>query len=182
MKQKISCTINLKQYLNVIIALMLILLISCERASDMDYIPTPAQIGSWLPEFISDGGNVEGLYGNMDIDSVIFRYTLNAKGKISANDILSNIIVQAEKEGWVLVVRGSENMRFNRFRPSGNFFSSEDIRVVFIPKNLRVYVAWVQADSSKPVSRFEDTSEWKFAKRVIWPKLESYVAQEENRQ
>ncbi len=152
-------------------------LVSCNENYRMDYIPTPEQVKSTLPEFIVEDGQIEGFYGNMDVDSMIFKYTPNVSPQTSIEILLSTIIETAQKKGWKLSEKKPTTLLFNRFGPSGKFFSAEEVRVI-VTKSLKIYVAWVQADSRKPVSRFEDTSEWKFAKDVVFPKLESYMAQE----
>ncbi len=169
---------NINWYLSTLLSLVM-LIISCSNTFKMDYIPTFVEIKSKLPEFIVDESQIEGLYGNMDVDSMIFRYTPKFNAQMSKEDILWNIIVKAQTKGWELVERKTSALRFNRFGPMGKFFNAEEVHIIIIQKNLRIYVAWVQADSMKSVSRFEDTTEWRFAKNVIWPKLESYVAQEE---
>jgi hypothetical protein len=144
----------------------------------MNYLPTAMQIKSTLPEFVVKDVSIEGLYGNQDVDSMIFRYTVKVNAQTSIDDILVIIIEKAQKAGWSLIEKRTNFLNFTRFRPRGKYFSAEDVRIIVIQKNLKVYVSWVQADTEKSVSRFEDTNEWNFAKRVIWPKLESYVAQE----
>ena len=165
-------------YVITLVLLLILQLLSCGKEFRMDYVPTPEQVKSTLPEFFIDESQIEGLYGNMDIDSMIFRYTYKVSTQASAEAILSTIAENAQKKGWKLSKKQPTRLIFNRFGPRGKFFSSEEVRVEIVQKKLRVYVAWVQADSRKPVLRFEDTGESKFANRVIWPKLKAYVAQE----
>lgn len=159
-----------------LIFIYLLFLLSCGEALRMDYVPTSEQIKNTLPEFIIfKDAKVEGLYGNMDVDSMIFRCSFKMKSYKSADNILNNLLAKAQKTDWKLTEKQATTMRLNRFRPTGRFYSAEEVRIIIIPEQSTIYIAWVQADSRKPVSRFEDTHEWNFAERVIWPKLDSYI-------
>ena len=159
--------------------LIIFYLVSCGEKFSMDYVPKPEEIKENLSEFILDDAQIEGLEANMDVDSTVFRYTPKVSAQTSTENILTGITEKAQKEGWKLVEK-SAILRFNRFEPSGKFFSAEEARIVIIHKNSKVYVAHVRTFTGTPVLRFEDAgSGARFAKKVIWPMLESYINQEE---
>lgn len=138
----------------------------------MDYIPTIEEIKERFPEFILGEAKIEGLYANMDVDSTIFRYTL--RDSVLAENMIVSITEMAGKKGWKLVEK-SKILKFTRFEPSGKLFSAEETRVVIL-KGSEVYVAHVRTFTEKQVSQFEDAgSGAKFAKKVVWPILQSYV-------
>ncbi len=163
-----------------VLLLTMFYLVSCGEKFRMDYVPSAEEIKKNLPEFILDETQIEGLEANMDVDSTVFRYTIKA-GVETYENILQGITEKAQKEGWKLVEK-STILRFNRFEPSGKFFSAEEARIVIIYKNSKVYVAHVRTFTGKLISRFEDAgSGARFARKVIWPMLESYVAKEEGK-
>jgi hypothetical protein len=51
------------------------------------------------------------------------------------------------------------------------FCSVEEVRLKHAPDGT-VLVGWVQADSSRDVRSLEECSESRFAKSVVWPRLE----------
>lgn len=163
-------------YVQTLILIILLFLSSCDKALRMDYVPTSEQIKNTLPEFILfTDAKVEGLYGNLDVDSMIFRCSFKMKNYKSADNILNNLLTKAQKTDWKLTEKQSTTVRLNRFRSAGRFYSAEEVRIIIVAEQSTIYLAWVQADLKKPVSRFEDTHEWNFAERVIWPKLYSYI-------
>ncbi len=161
------------------VVLILILLFFSIKYLDMNYVPTVQQINRILPEFVIDDILVEGLYGNQDIDALIFRYTIGGSSK-SIDNVLSEIFQKAGNNGWKLIEKKQAFARFERFgqKDQFQFFSSEIVKIAIIAGTSTIYVAWLQADSDKRVGRIEDTGEWDWAKQVLWPKFEAYINQD----
>ena len=133
-----------------------------------------------FPEFIIENAEVEVLYRDADVDSVILKYPLIAE-VVTSEKALWRIEKAAEQRGWKVIEKNATAVRFARFYWGPAFLSVEDARVILIPESLKIYVAWVQADSREKVARIEDTAEGKWARRILWPKLESYIAEERSR-
>lgn len=167
------------RYLGVLVVITMLHLPSCSEEAYMNYVPTHAQITRQLPEFITVGAqHIEGLDANMDIDSMLFRYNVETDEQITLHNVLSEIQSKAEKARWKISGMEPTAIHFQRIEKRGKFFSAEEVRVIAIPHTSRVYVAWVQADSRKEISQFQDTSEARYAKRVVWPQLDSYIQRE----
>jgi len=161
--------------IGVLVVITMLYLLSCSEEAYMNYVPTHAQITKQLPEFITAGAqHIEGLYANMDIDSMLFRYNVETDEQMTIHNVLSEIQSKAEKARWKISGIEPAAIHFQRIEKRGKFFSAEEVRVA-IPQTSRVYVAWVQADSRKEISQFQDTSEARYAKRVVWPQLDSYI-------
>lgn len=161
------------------LVLILILLFFSIKYLDMNYIPTVQQINKILPEFIINDILVEGLYGNQDIDALIFKYTIGGSLK-SIDNVLSEIFHKAGNNGWKIIERNQEFSRLERFvqKDKFQFFSSEIIKIAIIAETSTIYVAWLQVDSDEKVGCIEDTGEWNWAKQALWPRFEAYINQE----
>jgi hypothetical protein len=136
----------------------------------MEYVPTAEKIlaGQHLQPFLVDPSDVEGIYGNIDIDSAVFRYR---PGVVDVDEFWRRIDRQIEGTAWTKLPADGELRRFQRVFPKGSkaFCSVEEIRVRYDAVNRRVVVGWVQADSSTDVGRLAACSEADFANHVIWP-------------
>jgi hypothetical protein len=145
----------------------------------MDYVPEESQIRSALPELLVGGSAVEGLYGNHDVDCLIFRYRLSTGEKESPEAVLEKLQQSAAGEKWDVIDRKDTFLRLVRAgERGGGAFGIEEARIVFFPDGNKVYVAWLQADESKRVERMDEASEGKWAARHLWPKFEEYVNEE----
>ncbi|MFB3897920.1 MAG: hypothetical protein ACE14V_16645 [bacterium] len=175
---------------------LLIILTGCNIVT-MNYVPTIKTIESRLPEFIQDTSSVEGLYGYSDVDAMIFRYSIPSGNSCSIESTLVRMEQTAISKGWKVIDKKPiyqtqyaiyttlYSIRLNRYGPSGAFYSSEEVRVVAIPEQAKlskikpkIYVAWVQTDSPNKVDKIENTSEWAWATKTLWPKLDAYIAKE----
>lgn len=163
----------------------------------MDYVPSVQIIQSRLPEFIQETITIEGLYGNRDVDSLIFRFSIPSGKAFSTESTMLKIEQTALSKRWKVIEKKPMyqgqyaiyttlySIRFGRFGQRGRFYSSEEVRVVAIPEqaklsrvNPKIYVAWIQTDSTSKVDRIEDNVEWRWAVKEFWPKFESYILTE----
>ena len=65
-----------------------------------DYIPTQEKILNHYPSYLIDANEIIGLYGNNDVDAIVFSYKTNTKDFLKIiNDKLTNEHwVQEEKQ------------------------------------------------------------------------------------
>ncbi len=124
-----------------------------------------------LRPFQVQATKVKGLYGNLDVDSIVFRYTTTAADKASFR---TKLIKQATAAGWTELPEKDSAIRFERLRKKGNhvFASAEEVRIKYSGDTKRVCVAWVQGDSVSDVASFAELSEAEFAESLIWPMLD----------
>ena len=139
----------------------------------MHCVPTPAQVGQRtdiLPLQVLPA-SVEGVYGNDDIDALVFRYTTGAPNEVAFKTQLDK---QAAAAGWTSLPNAQGAFRFERITPKGNqvFCGAEEVRVKLNPASQRVGVGWVQGDSIEDVASFSDTHESDWAKSNVWPKMD----------
>ena len=141
---------------------------------DMDYVPTPPQLreSNWYSEFIIDETNLQGIYGNQDVDSVIFTYATNIADETSFWTLLDKI---ARDHHWKALPVEDNVRRYERIIPRTEnirYHSAEEVRIACRSETMTITVAWVQADELKLPEHFPKTGpEGSFAREVIWPKF-----------
>jgi hypothetical protein len=137
-----------------------------------EYVPTTEQIVAriHLRPFLVNASEIEGIYGNMDVDAVIFRYRT---GERDLEAFLARVEEHRQGTQWTPLAPHGEFRRFQRVFPKGSrmFCSVEEVRLKHAPDGT-VLVGWVQADSSRDVHSLEECSESRFANSVVWPRLE----------
>jgi hypothetical protein len=140
----------------------------------MDYIPNAAKFKQWLPEFDSNLSDFKGLYGNQDVDSLIFSFRFAGP----ADQLLSGLQKKAQNSGWTVEERRQNYLRLLRFKTGGAIYSYEEVKLVSLPNKSKGYIGYVQIDSPAIVSNLSQTDEGRWADRVLWPKLNEYVEKE----
>ena len=138
-----------------------------QSPSREEYVPSRAESETGSAEFIVDGRNVTGLYGNLSVPSGIFRY------ETTSLDPLPEIERQARAAGWNCIGRGPERRSFQRLAKDEHDYGGWETRIIV--SGHRVYVGEVAADSDRPIERVSDTGDGSWAKKTLWPHLEGYA-------
>lgn len=138
----------------------------------MDYVPSAEKILAFehLRPFLVEASDIRGIYGNLDVDSAVFRYTTG----VVEEEFWRRIEQQVAGTAWTAIPPDGEIRRFQRVFPpkgQGRFWWVDELRVRYQRSTRKVVVAWVQADPTHGVSGLAECSEADFADRVIWPKL-----------
>ncbi|HWQ95534.1 MAG TPA: hypothetical protein VN418_08610 [Gammaproteobacteria bacterium] len=137
----------------------------------MDYVPGSKMIEEYFNEFLSEASDVAGVYGNHDVDSIIFSYDS------SKNNILDAIEQSATKKNWNPKNRTNNELELYRQYPpregSLGFWSYELVRVSRATGTKKVCVGWLQIDESSEVKKPDNTGEGKWAALHFWPKYEN---------
>jgi hypothetical protein len=141
-------------------------------ASSMSYVPTAEQVlaRKEFRPFLIEPSNVEGVYANADVDSVVFRYTTAA----DEPEFWRRIEWQIAGSSWVAVAPEGAVRRFQRvIPPVGQQVSwwVDELRVRYRPADRSVAVGWVQADPRQAVAGLSECSEAGYAERAIWRHL-----------
>ena len=141
-------------------------------ALSMTYVPTPAQVNQHtvVTPFQVQPSGTEGVYGNYDIDALVFRYTT---GVADTTTFTTTLDQQAIAAGWTRLPDKAGSTCYERITPKGNrtFCGAEQVRVQFDPESKRVNVGWVQGDAFEDVASFSETHESDWAESEVWPKL-----------
>jgi len=143
----------------------------CGVLSD-DYLPTSAEIIGAHNSFLVAPEALTGHYGNMDVDAVVFSYKSGSPDADAFWNALESAVTAAKWEG---TAAEDNERRYERLIPKTGeriFNSAEQARVSFNPSTNIVVVAWVQADSTEVLKRFDEASEAAFANRIVWPRFQ----------
>lgn len=153
----------------------------------MEYVPGPTVGSSSLPEFVVKAEQETGIYGNQDVDSLIFTYVTQVK---SVEELKEGIAKKIRSYQWKLTKQQGDLLEYRRYFAKGKggaehpdmlaFASLEIIRLAFNPRTQKVVVAYVQMDSSDDnESAFEQTdeAEWAWAEEVLWPKFNALLSE-----
>jgi len=122
--------------------------------------------------FIFSERDIQGIYGNSDVDSAIYQYTSNES---TAEKFWERVAARAEESNWAFAADQEKTRRYLRIRPrtgQQRFHSVEEVRIACDARTMKVTVAWVQADTSDLPDDLPEDGEGDFAKREIWPKFE----------
>ena len=140
----------------------------------METVPGPDVVKDWMGEFLVEADQIQGVYRNMDIDSLVFTYQTTAE---SEDAFWVALLSRLQGTGWLKSSSGATFREFYRIERSGLFWSAEVARIAFTVTNT-VVVAYVQDDPFRatPISR--ETGVGKWAEKVIWPKFKELVKQE----
>jgi len=137
-----------------------------------EYVPTKESLETLAvtKPFQVQPSDFEGLYGNYDIDALVFRYRTHCEDKVSFESQLDS---QAASDGWTKMPSQDGAYVFERISPKGSgvFCGAEQARVKLDPDDQSVTVGWVQGDTSTDVSSFSQASEATWAEKEVWPKL-----------
>jgi hypothetical protein len=148
---------------------------------DLEVVPSSQVIEKWLGDFLVDADNIQGIYRNVDIDSLLFTYRTAINEERNFRNALSKKLQDSrwkETEGHGFI---EYRRRFEKGEVADDrvdmpiFFSYEVVRIGFSAG--RVVVAYVQADTSEDVRIFEKSGEGQWAKEVIWPQFEELLRQ-----
>lgn len=138
----------------------------------MDYVPSAEMLRSPCSPssaFHVEAAEFQGIYGNSDVDSVIYAY--RTRDPEAFWDKLGR---QAEDNGWEHVEMHEDYRRYARIVPRLEqqvFHSVEEVRVAML-EDSRVVVAWGQSDQKNLPKRFSRSGpEGNFAEEVLWPKF-----------
>jgi len=150
---------------------ILVIFSACSQL-DMEFVPTPSELRVGWAEFIIDETNLQGIYGNQDVDSVIFSYTTNIADEKSFWALMNR---RLRDHHWIALPVEDKVRRYERIIPRNNksrYHSAEEVRIAYRAETMTIFVAWVQADAFKLPEHFPTTGpEGRFARKVIWPKF-----------
>ena len=145
----------------------------------MGDVPSEELIRKWddIQPFIIEPTKITGIYRNMDIDAIVFKYsTVADKAKFWAH-LQSNL----QETKWKLIAETSESRDYERRfskddqspdRPDMAMFSSAELlKIEYLPGKQMAIVGYVQADSSAKDTSFAETDEAKWAEKQIWPRF-----------
>jgi hypothetical protein len=148
----------------------------------MERVPSSSEIQNapvWS-QFLVEADDIRGSYQNLDVDCVVFSYSTGVQ---SADAFWQKLNSSLKGTSWKEIEPTGSVKRFERRFAKGKgkgertdmaiFSSAEQTRVSY--KQGRVIVAWVQADSSKDETSFAETSEARFADKVVWPKFQALI-------
>lgn len=132
-----------------------------------EYVPTETVFRSRLDVFIAHpAGDVKPLYGNIDVDSMIGTYAVDA----SAGDAtLSEIAVRATHDRWQLA-RSEHGLREFHRVTRGRSPSFEVVRLQMRADG-RVVVGWLQVDGSQTTDEAARSVEGRWAANELWPRF-----------
>ena len=125
--------------------------------------------------FIVDEQTIIGIYGNIDVDSVIYAYTTS----LDEEDFWQAIDTNVSDSQWTHSERHEDFRRYVRYYPKTKrraFHSIEEARVGYQKETKRIVVAWVQTDHFLEPDGFpRDGPEGGFAETTIWPRFEKEI-------
>ena len=138
------------------------------------YTPSPEKLRS--PNnpsraFIVEERDMEGLYGNLDVDAAIYTYRADVA---SDTEFWAILDLQTQEQGWELKHIAGFYRRYVRIIPKTGqhmFHSAEEVRVAIQEDTLQAWVAWVQADERQLPQDFPKNGEGRFARKVVWPRF-----------
>ena len=160
-----------------IVLVLLIVAVSARCSfSHMEYVPNAEDLRQRFGAFVVDETDLKGVYGNTDVDSVIFTYSTSFH---TESHFWSKLGAKAEANNWRRVENVDRVRRYERFTAGGDKerpYGIEETRIAYDPRRRRVVVASVQADQPDSRSRFPDSGpEATFAQRVVWPRFEDLL-------
>ncbi|MEX2138425.1 MAG: hypothetical protein WD894_04145 [Pirellulales bacterium] len=144
------------------------------------YVPDAEQLlrpGSASRTFIVDHTEVNGVYGNNDVDSVVFTYIT----ELEESAFWKALDWFAKRDGWKLRKSRPSHRRYLRVIPKTGrdvFHSVAEVRVAYWPAHRTVVVAWVRADTSKLPDQLPTGAQGAFAEEIVWPKFDALVAEQ----
>ena len=163
---------------SLVVYLLAATLAGCGLVSK-ETVPSPELIRKWLGAFLIEADQVQGIYRNLDVDSLVFTYRTTLQTDADFRNALREALADSKweqntnAEGYVEFGRTFRRGETSQERPDmAAFFSCEVVRLSFDPETGTVVVAYVQADTTKDVECFEQTSAGRWAASVVWPKFE----------
>lgn len=145
----------------------------------MEDVPSEELIRKWddIQPFIIEPSKITGIYRNMDIDAIVFKYSTIANKDKFWTRLQSNL----QETKWQLIAETSDTRTYERRfsegaqspdRPDMALFSSAELlKLAYLPVKQMVVVGYVQADSSNKDISFAATDEAKWAEKQIWPRF-----------
>lgn len=89
----ILCAFDMR---HIYLFIRILFLIGCD-VLDMEYIPTEQDIINYHSSFLVNTNSIRGIYGNYDVDPILFRYVSQS------DDPLKHILIQLHAEGWNII-------------------------------------------------------------------------------
>ena len=133
-----------------------------------DYIPTQEKILNHYPSYLIDANEIIGLYGNNDVDAIVFSYKTNTKDFLKIiNDKLTN-------EHWVQEKNDASELTMVRYNePTVRYSTLNSLEVVKMSLiNNLVCIGYVQLDTEDNVKASSGTVESIWDNNQFWPKYE----------
>ena len=139
----------------------------------MDYVPTERQLRDIadMAPFVAQTQSLRGLYGNMDVTSVVFEYDVPESGRA---DFWGRLESAAKAAGWTALDQAGDVRRFEIHIPAGQGSKhghASQVRVAFYPDRGLARVAWIWPSAWSPGTDFDSTESGRWAMRFLWPKL-----------
>lgn len=152
----------------ILIFFCIFLLAGCD-ALKMDYVPTEEQIRKHYSAMLVEPISIQGIYANIDVDSVVFSYKSNNLS------FQSRIIERLQAEKWHLqAISGSEIVATKSKPPGQGELQFYTLQLVKLSMNQgKVCVGYLQIDTNSEANMQTETVETKWASEKLWPKYES---------
>ena len=157
----------------IVITIFTVLILILLPAIQNEYVPTTDKLenSTVAKTFQVQPSELEGIYGNYDIDALVFSYRTAADDEISFESQLDK---QATAAGWTKMPDRDGAFCYQRITPKRGqgFCGAEQARVKFDESTKRVTVGWAQGDTMTDVKSFSQASEADWAESKVWPKLD----------
>ncbi len=148
--QKILRTIKLITFLAPIF------LSGCIDIKNLEYVPASEEIKQLFPEFLSKPTEIQGIYGNRDVDARLFMYQTEDR------DLFTTIEKTAKETKWILRKNTSVELEFYKNHKSG------------VPITGPIRIGYQSEGQRVCVGSFSHGDE-KWASKYFWPKYEACI-------
>lgn len=145
----------------------------------MEDIPSEEGIRKWRSTrpFIIEPVSITGIYRNMDMDAIVFRYVTTLNEDVFWERLQSGL----RETKWWRVSNQPGTQTYERiFSKNDNaadrpdmapFFSIEHLKIAYSTTDHRVTIGCIQADFSEDPIDFAGTDAAKWAEKIIWPRF-----------
>lgn|GEM_PF-6341077 len=171
--------INQRVLIVITVGFLVVALAGCDFLN-MEAVPSPEAIEHWAGEFLIEADQIEGVYENLDVNSVIYTYKTGIRTRPDFEKALLSAL-QATK--WRRSTNVTEYLEFHRsYWPGENsedrpiilrFYRVAVARHAFNPESRTVIVALAETDTIKRNATFESTTPGKWAKKKFWPRFDA---------
>ena len=134
----------------------------------VDYIPIQETVINHYSSLLNGASEITGIYGNHDVDSILFSYKTNSK------DFFNIITSMLSDERWMQEKKEKNEVimvRYNEPEFTYADFNSLEIVKIYNIDNL-VCVGYIQLDSKNKIDISSETAETAWVKKHFWPKYE----------
>lgn len=159
-----------------------LMVVGCNLLSD-EQVPSSEAIREWMGRFLVEADQIQGVYRNLDIDSLVFTYRSNVDEEAA---FWGGLEAGLQDSRWNATLRRDALREYRRSyrkgeddgeRPDMAIFNSFEVaRVFFDPESHTVIIGYIQADGDSEENRFEDTGESDWADKALWPRFEALVS------